>query len=36
MIELKEKVRGMDKALELMYYDKADKDELENIKHHIS
>jgi hypothetical protein len=36
MIELKEKVRGMDKALELMYNDKADKDEVENIRHYIS
>ncbi len=35
-MELKDKVRGMDKALELMYYDKAGKDELDSIRNHIS
>ena len=36
MLELKDKVQGMDRALELMYYDKAGKDELDSIRNHIS
>jgi len=36
MIELKDKVRGMDRALELMYNDKASKDELDSIRNHLS
>ncbi len=36
MLELKDKVRGMDRALELMYIDKASKDELDSIRNHLS
>ncbi len=36
MLELKDKVKGMDRAIELMYYDKAGKDELDSIRNHLS
>ena len=36
MMELKDKVRGMDRALELMYHHKAGKEELDSIRGHLS